>query len=140
MQIRVRLCIPPFGARLVLAEPWTFMLFQTRGSLRLVKALDKSASPPWPRGRIPSSDDLLASEVPIVIPKDTTLTIDIVRVDRHGYGYSHIGFKVKKGESPDRMFWSTRFIARLEDVNRMVCLPARDEAVEKAFKSYAESP
>jgi len=102
-----RLHIPPLGAKLTLAQDWTFDLFGEYRNDGLFRAL-KIAKPTDPSGFY--ADHL---SKPVTLPVGSELIVRRYYIRQGNAAFDSVTFSVKVGKK------STRFWAKLGDVNRI---------------------
>ena len=121
--LKVRFCIPPIGAKVMIAEDWVFWLYNEYKNEKFAYRMNA----------IPYNKDIKFFEwqhffevgtkiCRVTAPAGTILTVRRIYV-RQGRGeYDSVTFSCPKGSSPNKKFQG-KFWARLEDVNKMVCFP-----------------
>lgn len=147
----IRFCIPALRTKIVLAEPWEFDLFhESRNDSLLVKLKPdglKVVPCSWRPNKLVVQDRYKPRDEwgdsgnnykysRVTAPAGTKLAVDRIYI-RNGCGnFDSVTFRVSKKDSPDERFCSTRFWAKLRDVNRISCIPIGDESSLAQFESF----
>jgi hypothetical protein len=104
------LYIPQPSMRLLLAEDWTFDLEYSWRSSDLWRACGG-----------PAVSYAGSPKHPVTLPAGTTLILTRIRIVKGGGQYNVVGFQVAAGGCPaNRQLEKGKFLAKLEDVNRIV--------------------
>lgn len=111
---QIKLFIPTIGAKIKLAEDWTFTLFDEYRNEALIKAEVGEYKRKW-GGTAEAIKE-------VTIPEGTTLTVDRIYIRKGVGNYDSITFNIRKGSCPNKPeYEKTRFWAKLSDVNRIQC-------------------
>ncbi len=105
----MNLYTPEIGAKLILSEDWSMILYDEYRNDALFKAFNLQ------RGKTHNNK----KNQLIVIPKDTILTVRRVYIRQGLSAYSSITFSIAKKESPNKDLWGVRFWSSLNDVNQI---------------------
>jgi len=111
------LFVPPLGARLLLAEPWSFSLYNERRNATLMALLGDTR--PLVYGEPEPS--------PATLPPGTVLIIDRYYIRQGLEGYDSVSFRIAGASAAAPTYprdgavskRQVRFWAKLEDVNTM---------------------
>lgn len=127
--VKVNFCIPSLGTEIILAEPWTFDLYDENRNRTLIKSLDldKELKCDW------YSDSRKKKSV--TIPRGSKLSISRIYIRNGQKDYDSVTFYLKKYRGNSKI--KGRFWAKLHDVNKMVCFPIGKEVdTESIFDAF----
>ncbi len=126
--VQLKLCIPPLRTKIMLASPWKLKLYHERRNSSVFDNLGISQSHGYP----------IVKFTKITIPTNTKLSVDRIYI-RNGCGaFDSVTFRIAKKDCPnDVRFEKTRFWAKLNDVNQIVCYPiGSNPENQEVFQSF----
>lgn len=128
--IVVRFCVPSIGAKLVLANSWTFTLYDEYRNSSLISAMGKDSQ------RSYGSADSLG---PVTLEAGTKLTVDRIYIRRGISSFDSLTFRIAESADPRFKKKGIRFWAKLKDVNKIECFPVgTDPKSKETFDSYVD--
>lgn len=126
--VKVQFCIPPLGTEIILAEPWTFMLYKESRNRTLITNLGLKYEEDYSVKKIKE----------ITIPRGSKLSISRIYIRNGLSEFDSVTFYLKKYFGNSKI--KGRFWAKLHDVNKMVCFPiGKDIDVDSVFESFRKN-
>lgn len=134
-RVKIHFCVPPIGTEIILAEDWTFKLYDESRNRTLIYAMGVTDKYP-PRDKWEYSYYANPPAVEVTLPKGSKLTVSRIYIRCGKKAYDSITFTLKSHPLDKKI--KGRFWAKLGDVNKIICFPIGEQVeMEEYFASFA---
>lgn len=127
--VAIRFCIPALRTKLVLAEPWTFTVYNEYRNHSLYEILGHQQTYQHEEYGVDIGN--------CTLPKGTNLSVDRIYIRNGKSDYDSVTFRI--ASCPEARFHKKkiRFWAKLADVNAIKCYPiGSDPKTHEMFKAF----